>query len=48
MFNPSKKVLTETEVRVLEKGLGFAPTPTKINDHLVRVQVYPVGERLVG
>ena len=30
MFNLSKKVLTETEIRVLEKGLGFAPTPTKI------------------
>ena len=24
--------LTETEIRVLEKGLGFAPTPTKINE----------------
>ena len=31
-FNLSKKVLTETEIRVLEKGLGFAPTPTKINE----------------
>ena len=30
VFNLSKKVLTETEIRVLEKGLGFAPTPTKI------------------
>ena len=32
VFNLSKKVLTETEIRVLEKGLGFAPTPTKINE----------------
>ena len=32
MSNLSKKVLTETEIRVLEKGLGFAPTPTKINE----------------
>ena len=24
--------MTETEIRVLEKGLGFAPTPTKINE----------------
>ena len=31
VFNLSKKVLIETEIRVLEKGLGFAPTPTKIN-----------------
>ena len=32
VFNLSRKVLTETEIRVLEKGLGFAPTPTRIND----------------
>ena len=31
-FNLSRNVLTETEIRVLEKGLGFAPTPTSIND----------------
>ena len=30
--NESKNVLPETEIRVLEKGLGFAPTPTKINE----------------
>ena len=32
MFNLSRKVLTEIEIRVLEKGLGFAPTPTRINE----------------
>ena len=32
VFNLSRKILTETEMRVLEKGLGFAPTPTKINE----------------
>ena len=32
VFNLSRKVLTETEKRVLEKGLGFAPTPTSINE----------------
>ena len=26
------KVLTETEIRILEKGLGFAAIPTKINE----------------
>ena len=37
VFNISRKVLTETEIRVLEKGLGFAPTPTGINEsHLKR------------
>ena len=32
VFNLSKNVLTETEICVLEKGLGFTPTPTKINE----------------
>ena len=32
VFNISRKVLTETEIWVLEKGLGFAPTPTGINE----------------
>ena len=32
MFSLSKKVLTETEIHDFEKGLGFAPTPTKINE----------------
>ena len=32
VFNLSKKVLTENEIRVLEKGLAFDPTPTKINE----------------
>ena len=36
VFNLSKKVLTETEIRVLEKGLGFAPAPTKINEIKLR------------
>ena len=24
--------MTETEIQILERGLGFAPTPTKINE----------------
>ena len=32
VFNLSKKVLAETEIRVLEKDLGFAPTVIKINE----------------
>ena len=31
VFKLRKKVLRETEIHVLEKGLGFAPTPTRIN-----------------
>ena len=32
MFSSSRKVLTETEIRFFEKGLGFGPTPTRINE----------------
>ena len=31
------KKLTETEIRVLEKGLGFASTPTKTNETDLKV-----------
>ena len=39
VFNLSKKVLTKTEIRVLEKGLGFASTPTKINETDLRADI---------
>ena len=32
VFNLSKKVLTQTEIHILERGLGFSPSPTKINE----------------
>ena len=32
VFNLSRKVLNETERRVLEKDLGLAPTPTRVNE----------------
>ena len=32
VFNLSKKVLSQTEINVLEKGLGFSPTPSFINE----------------
>ena len=32
MFNLSRKVLTETEIKILEKGLDFAPIQRKINE----------------
>ena len=31
VFNLSKKFLSQTEINVLEKGLGFSPTPSFIN-----------------
>ena len=32
VFNLSKKVLFKTEIKVLEKGLAFSPTPSFINE----------------
>ena len=32
VFNLSKKVLSKTEIKILEKGLGFSPTPSFINE----------------
>ena len=32
VFNLSQKVLTATEIKVLERGLGFVPTPNLINE----------------
>ena len=36
VFNLGKKVLTETEIGVLEGGLGFVPTPNLINEENLR------------
>ena len=36
MFNLSHKVLTETEIKILEKGLDDAPIQKKINDPKLR------------
>ena len=37
VFNLSKKVLNEIEIKVLEKGLGFVPTPNIINEEDLRI-----------
>ena len=36
VFNLSHKVLSETEIRVLSKGLQFVPTPSKIDEVVLR------------
>ena len=36
VFNLSRKVLTDTEIRILEKGLDFAPIQNKINEPELR------------
>ena len=32
VFNLSQKTLSPSEIKVLEKGLGFSPTPSSINE----------------
>ena len=36
LFNLSRRILTETEIKVLEKGLNFAPIQNKINEPELR------------
>ena len=36
VFNLGKKVLTETEIGVLKRGLGFVPTPNLIDEENLR------------
>ena len=36
MFNLSRRTLSEIEIRVLDKGLGFVPTPSRINEAPLR------------
>ena len=46
MFNLSKKVLIGTEILVLEKGLCFAPTPTKIHETDLRADVNEIARKM--
>ena len=39
VFNLSKKDLSAKEISVLEKGLGFAPTPSHINEADLRQDI---------
>ena len=36
VFNLSSKVLSQSKIGVLEKGLDFVPTEKKINEHELR------------
>ena len=36
VFNLSNNVLSQTEISILEKGLGFVPTPKMINEAVLR------------
>ena len=40
MFNLSNKVFSDTEIRLLEKGLDLAPIQNKINECELRRQMF--------
>ena len=46
IFNLSKRVLTNTEVQVLEKGLGFVPTPSHIHEADLRSDLFDFSRKM--
>ena len=46
VFNLSRKVLTDTEIRILEKGLDFAPIQNKINEPELRTDFEEFSRRM--
>ena len=46
VFNSSHRVLTETEIKVLEKGLDYVPTQKKINDPELRKEFSELCRRM--
>ena len=45
VFNLSKKILSQTEINVLEKGLDFSPTASFINEVDLRRDFNELAER---
>ena len=39
VFNLSQKTLSPSKTKVLEKGLGFSPTSSSINEVDVRIEI---------
>ena len=46
VFNLSKKVLSDMEIKILEKGLDYAPIQNKINDSELRREFEDFARRL--
>ena len=46
VFNLSKEVLSKTEIKVLEKGLGFSPTPSFINEADLQRDFYDFARKM--
>ena len=46
VFNLSRKILTDTEIKILEKGLDFAPVQRKINEPEIRSDFEEISKRV--
>ena len=46
VFNLSRKILTDTEIKILEKGLDFAPVQRKINEPEIRSDFKEISKRV--
>ena len=46
VFNLSHRVLTETEISLLDKGLQFVPTPEKIDRHQIKKDLERLGRHI--
>ena len=46
VFNLSKRVLTEVELKLLSKGLTFIPTPEKFDKHQIKLDVEEFGRQV--
>ena len=47
VFNLSRKILTDTEIKILEKGLDFAPVQKKINEPELRSDIFGMNLPLI-
>ena len=43
ILNLSNRVLTENEIRVLDKGLNFIPTPRKLDRYQIKKDLEGLG-----
>ena len=46
VFNLIKQVLSQAEINVLEKGFGFSPTPSFINETDLRRDINEFSKRM--
>ena len=47
VLNLSNRVLTESEIRVLDKGLNFVPTPEKLDRYQIKKDLERLGRDII-